>query len=39
MAARFAKACARLGMNADRADLDKTQFRAPPRAGDQMSLI
>jgi hypothetical protein len=39
MAARFAKACARLGLNEDRSELDKTQFRAPPRAGDQLSLL
>jgi DNA repair photolyase len=39
MAARFAKACARLGMNEDRSELDTTQFRPPPRAGDQMSLL
>jgi DNA repair photolyase len=39
MAARFAKACARLGMNEARADLDTTQFRPPPRAGDQIALF
>jgi DNA repair photolyase len=39
VAARFHKACARLGFNLDRSDLDTTQFRRPPRAGEQLSLL
>jgi DNA repair photolyase len=39
IAARFRKACARLGLNRRKFDLDITQFRRPPRAGDQLDLI
>lgn len=36
---RFRKACARLGLNQRRWDLDTTLFRPPPRPGDQLSLL
>ena len=36
---RFRLAVARLGLNRRRHDLDVSQFRRPPRAGDQMSLF
>jgi DNA repair photolyase len=39
IADRFRRACARLGLNAERRELDSTQFRRPPRPGDQLALI
>ena len=36
---RFAVACRRLGLNADESRLDTSQFRVPPRPGDQRSLF
>lgn len=39
IAARFRKACARLGLNKARFELDSSQFCAPPRAGDQLELL
>ncbi|CAN0457970.1 unnamed protein product, partial [Discosporangium mesarthrocarpum] len=36
---RFEKACRRLGLNERKYRLDRTQFRPPPRAGDQMGLF
>jgi DNA repair photolyase len=36
---RFKLACRRLGLNGRRWDLDCGQFRAPPRAGDQLTLL
>ena len=36
---RFAVACKRLGLNERRYDMDKSQFRAPPRKGDQLDLF
>jgi DNA repair photolyase len=39
IADRFRKACARLGLNRRKLDLDASQFRAPPRAGDQLDLL
>lgn len=39
IASRFRKACARLGLNKRRLDLDATQFRVPRRAGDQLDLL
>ncbi|CAN0593843.1 unnamed protein product, partial [Laminaria digitata] len=36
---RFEKACKRLGLNERGYRLDRTQFRPPPRAGDQMGLF
>jgi DNA repair photolyase len=36
---RFKLACQRLGLNGRRWDLDCAQFRAPPRAGDQLTLL
>jgi DNA repair photolyase len=39
LASRFRKACARLGLNKRKLDLDTTQFRVPPRAGDQLDLL
>ncbi len=39
IADRFHGACARLGLNARRLDLDTSQFRAPARAGDQQDLF
>jgi DNA repair photolyase len=39
IATRFSKACARYGLNRRKLDLDITQFRAPPRAGDQLDLL
>jgi len=38
-AARFQLACKRLGFNETRHPLDTTKFRAPPQAGDQMTLF
>jgi DNA repair photolyase len=35
VAGRFQAACKRLGLNRERIVLDTTQFRPPPRAGDQ----
>ncbi|MDP2261323.1 MAG: PA0069 family radical SAM protein [Caulobacter sp.] len=39
VARRFAAARARYGMDQPRRTLDATQFRPPPRAGDQMELL
>ncbi|MEM6307167.1 MAG: PA0069 family radical SAM protein [Pseudomonadota bacterium] len=39
IAQRFEKACARLGYNDEMAPLDCTQFRVPPRPGDQLNLF
>jgi DNA repair photolyase len=39
MRTRFAAACRRLGLNAQRVELDVSQFKVPPKAGDQMSLF
>jgi DNA repair photolyase len=39
LAARFRRACAQLGLNQQRIALDCTQFRPPPKAGDQLSLL
>ncbi len=40
IAARFRLACKRLGLDSgERFQLDATQFRPPPRAGDQLSLF
>lgn len=36
---RFEKACKRLGLNRRKYRLDRTQFKPPPRAGDQMKLF
>ena len=36
---RFEKACRRLGLNERGYRLDRTLFRPPPRAGDQMGLF
>src|SRR5206468_6976149 len=36
---RFAKACRRLGLGPRLSALDTTQFRVPPRRGDQPSLF
>ncbi|MGE0044448.1 MAG: PA0069 family radical SAM protein [Hyphomonadaceae bacterium] len=37
---RFHRACLKLGLNAERrSELDCSQFRRPPRAGDQMELL
>jgi DNA repair photolyase len=36
---RFRLACARLGLNERRWDLDTSQFRLPPRPGDQLPLL
>ncbi len=38
IAQRFAMACRRLGLNKKRTPLDLTQFRLPPRVGDQLAL-
>ncbi len=35
---RFQVACARLGLNRTRPDLDTSLFRVPPRSGEQMAL-
>jgi DNA repair photolyase len=39
IARRFRVACARLGLNEKSQDMDCSQFRIPPRAGDQLSLL
>lgn len=39
IASRFTVACRRLGLNRQRAELDETRFRVPPKTGDQMSLL
>jgi len=39
IASRFRKACARLGLNRRKLDLDVAQFRIPPRSGDQLDLL
>lgn len=36
---RFETACRRLGLTGSRLELDTTQFRVPPRAGDQPGLF
>jgi DNA repair photolyase len=36
---RFELACARLGLNLKRVQLDSTKFRRPPRSGEQLKLI
>ena len=36
---RFENACKRLGLNDRKYRLDRTQFKAPPRAGDQLGLF
>jgi DNA repair photolyase len=36
---RFATACRRLGLNERRIELDESQFRVPPKAGDQLALF
>ncbi len=38
IADRFKRATARLGLNARHHELDTTQFRRPPKAGDQLAL-
>ena len=37
--ARFKVATARLGLNRDERRADATQFRVPPKAGDQLALF
>lgn len=37
--ARFHAACRRLGLNQDRRPADTSQFRVPPRPGDQLALF
>jgi len=39
IAARFAGACKRLGLNQDRFVQDETRFRRPPKVGDQIDLF
>ncbi|MES1203898.1 MAG: radical SAM protein, partial [Pseudomonadota bacterium] len=39
IALRFHRACARLGLNSVRLELDASQFRKPPKAGEQMALL
>jgi DNA repair photolyase len=39
IASRFALACKRLGLNERRTELDTSQFRVPPKPGDQMELF
>lgn len=39
IADRFRLACKRLGLNKPQAPLDTAQFKAPPRAGDQLALF
>src|SRR5271170_3508869 len=39
MARRFRLACRKLGLNQTKLTLDTTQFRLPPRAGDQLALL
>ena len=39
IAARFKAACKRYGLNQARITLDTGQFRAPPKAGDQLPLF
>jgi DNA repair photolyase len=36
---RFAAACKRYGLNLERRGVDTSQFRVPPKAGDQMELF
>ncbi|MBI1252451.1 MAG: PA0069 family radical SAM protein [Alphaproteobacteria bacterium] len=36
---RFRRACAKLGLNAQRSALDASQFRRPSRPGDQLDLL
>ena len=38
IAARFRRACDRLGLNRERRPLDVSRFRRPPRTGDQLDL-
>jgi DNA repair photolyase len=39
LAKRFALATKKLGLNAERAPLDLSRFRVPPRTGDQLDLF
>jgi DNA repair photolyase len=39
IADRFRRACARLGLNAERLELDASRFRVPPRPGAQLELL
>jgi len=39
IADRFRAACKRLALNEDRMSLDTTQFRPPPKPGDQLPLF
>jgi DNA repair photolyase len=39
IAKRFTAACKRYGLNTERYALDETQFRPPPKAGDQLALF
>jgi DNA repair photolyase len=39
LAARFRRACDRLGLSRERSPMDGGQFRRPPRPGDQMELL
>jgi DNA repair photolyase len=39
IAKRFRVACARLGLNQQSRELDCSQFRIPPKAGDQLSFL
>jgi DNA repair photolyase len=39
LAQRFRKACARLGLNAQKLQLDATQFQRPAQSGDQQDLF
>lgn len=39
VASRFRKACARLGLNEGHSELDTSQFRRPPKAGEQLALL
>ncbi len=39
IASRFAVAARRLGLNQERAELDLSQFRVPPKPGDQQDLF
>ncbi len=39
IATRFAAACKRFGLNTERYVLDESQFRPPPKAGDQLALF
>jgi DNA repair photolyase len=39
MRQRFDRACARLGLNAERTSMRTDLFRPPPKVGDQMDLF